>query len=820
MELKETKIIPIDINKEMHRSFLDYSMSVIVSRALPDVRDGLKPVHRRILYALHELGMMPDKPHRKSAYLVGEVLGKYHPHGDVAVYDALVRMAQDFSTRYPLVDGHGNFGSIDGDSAAAMRYTEVRMASITNEMLADIEKETVDYRLNYDESREEPVVLPSRIPNLLINGSAGIAVGMATNIPPHNLREVVDALCYLIDQPEAEVNDLLHYIKGPDFPTGGTIMGLEGIKNAYSSGRGSIRIRARVSFEQLSGGKTAIIVTELPYLVNKARLVEKIAELVRDKKIEGISDLRDESDRNGMRIVIELRRDVEPRLILNHLYKHTQMEDSFGVIMLALVNGRPQVLNLKETLTYYLEHRKEVVTRRTQFDLRKAEERLHIVEGLRIALQFLDEVIRIIRQSKTPDKAREGLIERFGLTIIQAQAILDMRLQRLTGLEREKLENEYNELLQKIAELKAILADDYKIMSIVRTELLEAKKKFGDERRTQISLKDEKFDVEDFIANEEVVITITHRGYIKRLPLSTYRSQRRGGRGISGMVTRNDDFVEHLFITTTHHYLLFFTNQGKVYRLKVYEIPEASRQARGVAAVNLLDLSSNNEYINAIIPVKQFTKNRFLVMCTRKGIIKKTELIHYQHCRRDGLIAIHLDDGDELIGVKLTSGNEEIILATKKGMAIRFGEDEVRNVGRVARGVKGITLKDDDVVISIDTVHDNAQLLAVTENGFGKLTSIQEYRSQKRGGMGVKALNITSRNGQLVAIKLVHQKDELMIISHSGIIIRLQIDQIPKQKRNAQGVTLMKLTPGDKVMAVAKVITKEEVKQLPNQPLS
>jgi DNA gyrase subunit A len=804
-----SKIIPIDINKEMRRSFLDYSMSVIVSRALPDVRDGLKPVHRRILYALHDLGITPDKPHRKSAYLVGEVLGKYHPHGDSAVYDAMVRLAQDFSTRYPLVDGHGNFGSIDGDSAAAMRYTEVRMARITQEMLADIEKETVDFRPNYDETREEPTVLPSRIPNLLVNGSAGIAVGMATNIPPHNLGEVVDSLVHLIDRPEAEIKDLVQFIKGPDFPTGGVIMGREGIKSAYISGRGSIRVRACATLEELPGNKTAIIVTELPYQVNKARLVEKIAELVRDKKIEGITELRDESDRSGMRIVIELRRDVTPRVVLNHLYKHTQMEDTFGVIMLALVNGKPRILNLKEVLTYYLEHRKDVITRKTRYELRKAEERLHIVEGLRVALQYLDEVIRTIRQSRSPDIARKALVDKFDLSTIQAQAILDMRLQRLTGLERQKLEEEYNQLIKLIEELNSILADEHKIMLIVRGELLEAKKQYADPRRTQISQDDEVIDIEDLIPDEEVVITTTHQGYIKRLPLSTYRSQRRGGRGVTGITTKNEDFVDQLFITTTHHYMLFFTNLGRIYRLKVYEIPEAGRQAKGTSAINLLNLDGN-EYINAIIPVREFFEDQFLIMGTKKGIIKKTQLSQYRFTRRDGIIAIQLDEGDELIGVKLTNGREEIILSTWKGMAIRFSEKEVRSMGRVARGVKGITLKEDDVVVSMDVVRDDAQVLTVTEKGFGKRTPVEQYRSQKRGGTGVKVMKLSPRNGHLAAIKLVHPEDELILISHEGIVIRMQVNEISEQHRDTQGVTLMKLDPGDKVVAVAKVVSRED----------
>lgn len=809
MEASESKIIPIDIYKEMRRSFLDYSMSVIVSRALPDVRDGLKPVHRRILYALHDLGMTPDKPHRKSAYLVGEVLGKYHPHGDTAVYDAMVRLAQDFSTRYPLVDGHGNFGSIDGDSAAAMRYTEVRMARIALEMLADLDKETVDFRPNYDESREEPAVLPSRIPNLLVNGSSGIAVGMATNIPPHNLGEVADALIYLIDNPAAEIEDLMQMIKGPDFPTGGIIMGIDGIISAYTKGRGSIRVRAKTTFEPLPNGKTAIIVTELPYQVNKARLIEKIADLVREKRIEGITGLGDESDRSGMRIVIELRRDVKPRIVLNHLFKHTQMEDTFGVIMLALVNGQPRVLNLGEVLHYYLEHRKEVITRKTRFELRKAEERLHIVEGLRIAIDHLDEVIKTIRQSRSTDVARKALMEKFGLTEIQASAILEMRFRQLTGLEREKLEEEFAQLNKRIEELRSILADINKVLGIIRKEMLELKKQYADERRTQVNLDDVKIDIEDLIPDEEVVITITHQGYVKRIPLSAYHSQRRGGKGVTGLTTKNEDFVEHIFITTTHQHLLFFTNLGQVYRLKVYEIPEGGRQAKGTSANNLLNFS-NKEYINAVIPVKDFSEEFYLVMGTQKGIIKKTKLSHYRFTRQDGIIAIQLDEDDELIGVKLTKGEEEIMLSTRGGMSIRFNENGVRSIGRVARGVKGISLRPDDLVVSMDTIRDDAQVLAVTENGFGKRTPVGQYRPQGRGGMGVKALNLTPRNGPLVAIKLVHPEDELMIISHEGIIIRILVDQISEQSRTAQGVTLMKLNPGDKVVAVAKVVIRDE----------
>ncbi|NPV27963.1 MAG: DNA gyrase subunit A [Firmicutes bacterium] len=815
MPENNTKIIPIDINEEMKKSFLDYSMSVIVSRALPDVRDGLKPVHRRILYAMNELGMTPDKPHKKSAHPVGEVLSKYHPHGDAAVYEAMVRMAQDFSTRYPLVDGHGNFGSIDGDSAAAMRYTEVRMAKITLEMLADINKDTVDFRPNYDESLEEPTVLPARIPNLLVNGSAGIAVGMATNIPPHNLGEVVDALVMLIEDPTVELSQLIKKIKGPDFPTGGIIVGRDGIISAYGTGRGSITVRAKCHVEKTSNGKQVILVTELPYQVNKARLIEKIAELVRERKIDGITDLRDESDRSGMRIVIELRRDANPQVILNQLYQHTQMQDTFGVIMLALVDGAPRILNLKEVLHHYIDHRKQVITRRTRFDLNKAEERMHIVEGLRIALAYLDEVIQTIRRSQTPEIAKNALMERFGLSDKQAQAILDMRLQRLTGLEREKLEEEFQELTKTINYLRSVLAEENLVLGIIKEELLKVKEQFADPRRTQIVEESTKLEIEDLIPEEDMVITITHQGYIKRMPVNTYRSQRRGGRGIVAMTTKEEDFVEHLFVTTTHHYLLFFTNRGRVYRLKVYEIPEASRQAKGTSMVNLLAIGGEDK-INAVIPVREFVDDKYLFMATRCGVVKKTELSEYDSSRRDGIIAINLDENDELIGVKLTDGTEEIILGTRQGMAIRFAETDVRSMGRTARGVKGITLKPNDLVVSMDTVRNDADLLVVTENGFGKRTPLTDYRKQSRGGKGIMTIRTTKRNGSLVSIKVVKTGDELMIISGEGIIIRLNVEDISQMGRATQGITLMRLDPKDKVVAVAKVVSKngEEDKNL------
>jgi len=803
------KVIPIDINVEMKHSYLDYAMSVIVGRALPDVRDGLKPVHRRILYAMHSLGLTPDKSHRKSAYIVGEVLAKYHPHGDVAVYDALVRLAQDFACRYPLVDGHGNFGSVDGDSAAAMRYTEARMAKITLEMLSDIEKDTVDFIPNYDEKTEEPTVLPSRIPNLLINGSSGIAVGMATNIPPHNLGEVIDGVIMLIDNPEAEVKDLMTVIKGPDFPTGGKIMGREGIWNAYRTGRGSIKVRAQVTIDTTDSGKQCIIVNEIPYQVNKARLIEKIAELVKDKKLEGISDLRDESDRNGMRIMIELRRDANPQVVLNMLYKHTQMQDSFGVNMLALVEGRPQTLGLKQVLFYYLEHQKDVIVRRTRFELKKAEDRAHIVEGLRTAIAYLDEVIKTIRASRTTDIAKKALVEKFGLSERQSEAIVEMRLRQLTGLELEKLEQEYRELVSKIAYLRSILESEKKVLEIIKTEILNVKKKFADPRRSVISDEElSALEAEDLIPEEDVVITITNQGYIKRIPLDTYRSQRRGGRGVMAMGTKTEDFVRHLFITTTHNFLLFFTNQGKVYRLKVYEIPEAGRQAKGMAIVNLLYVGSD-EKVTAVIPVKEYDPNQFLFMSTRSGMVKKTSLDEYDSSRRDGIIAISLKEDDQLVDVKLTSGQEEIILATGRGKAIRFPEEQVRPMGRNTRGVKGINLAAKDQVIGMETVRPEAFLFTVTANGFGKRTLLSEYRVQTRGGKGIINIKVNKRNGPVVAVQVVKGDDEIMMVSAEGIAIRYQAVDVSRIGRATQGVTLMRLDLNDTVVAVAKVHTDE-----------
>ncbi|MCL6612522.1 MAG: DNA gyrase subunit A [Peptococcaceae bacterium] len=803
------KVVPIDINDEMKQSYLDYAMSVIVGRALPDVRDGLKPVHRRILYAMYQLGMTPDRPHRKSAHIVGQVMAKFHPHGDMAIYDALVRLAQDFSCRYPLVDGHGNFGSVDGDSAAAMRYTEARMARITMEMLADIEKNTVDFIPNYDGSDQEPTILPAKIPNLLVNGSSGIAVGMATNIPPHNLGEVIDGILHLIENPGAGPEDLMNFIKGPDFPTAGKIMGRDGIRAAYTTGRGSIKVRAKTVIEKISGGKSAIIVREIPYMVNKARLVEKIAELVREKKIDGITDLRDESDRNGMRIVIELRRDVNPEVILNQLYKHTQMQETFGVIMLALVDGEPRVLNLREIIYYYLDHQKQVITRRSRFDLEKAEDRSHIVEGLIIALDHIDEVISTIRASRTVEEARQSLMEKFNLTGRQAEAIVEMRLRSLTGLEREKLDNEYDELQKRIAYLRSVLENEWMVYRIIRDELTEIRKKFSDERRTEISDEDVSIDEEDLIQEEDMVITITNQGYIKRIALDTYKSQRRGGRGITGMGTKEEDFVKHLFIASTHHYFLFFTNRGKAYRLKVHEIPEGGRTAKGTAIVNLLEIE-REERITAVIPVKEFFEDMYLFMATRKGVVKKTDLTQYRTTRRDGIIAINLDEGDDLVEVKLTDGSQEIMLGTKNGLAIRFSEKDVPPYGRTARGVKGITLRKGDEVVSMDTVRPGADVLVVTANGFGKRTGVDEYRSQSRGGMGLINVKTTQRNGEVVALQVVRPDEEVMMISREGIIIRIKARDVSSMGRATQGVTLMRLDPGDKLVAAAKVNTGEE----------
>ncbi len=808
MDFGQGKVVPVNLEHEMKNSYIDYAMSVIVSRALPDVRDGLKPVHRRILYAMQEAGMGPTKPYKKSARIVGEVLGKYHPHGDTSVYDAIVRMAQDFSMRYMLADGHGNFGSVDGDPAAAMRYTEVRMSRIAELMLQDIDKETVDFVPNYDESLKEPSVLPAKFPQLLVNGTSGIAVGMATNIPPHNMGEVIDGTLMLIDHPDATVEELMQVIKGPDFPTAGLILGTEGIKSAYTTGRGVIKMRANARIETLSNGKPRIIVTELPYQVNKARLVESIAQLVRDKEIEGITGLNDESDRSGMRIVIDLRRDANANVILNQLYKHTKLQDSFGVIMLALVDGKPQVLNLKQVLHYYIKHQEDVITRRTQYELKKAQERAHILEGLTIALDHLDAVITTIRESRTADIAKAALMDGFKLSEIQAQAILDLRLQRLTGLEREKIEQEYQETLKAIEEYKAILADENRILGIIKDELTAVKKKFGDARRTKLTIDTSEIDVEDLIAEEDVVVTLTHGGYIKRIPLDTYRRQNRGGKGIKGMPTKEKDFVEDMLITTTHHTILFFTNRGRVYHLKAYEIAESSRTAKGTAIINLLQLQPG-ESIRAIIQVREFNPDAYLFFATRKGIVKKTGLIEFQNLHKGGLNAINLDDDDDLIGVKFTSGSHDIILGTKWGMAIIFSEDDVRSMGRTARGVKGIRLNDGDEVIAMDSLRQNSEVLTVTAEGYGKRTEAGEYRIQTRGGKGLINLKVTDKTGDVIGLRVVHPDQELMLITEDGIVIRTTISDIRNTGRNASGVKLITTNEGDKVASMAVLDQKD-----------
>ena len=805
-EFENQKIIPVEIVKEMKKSYIDYAMSVIVSRALPDVRDGLKPVHRRILYTMHESGLYPDKGYRKCATTVGDVLGKYHPHGDAAVYDSMVRMAQDFSLRYPLVDGHGNFGSVDGDPAAAYRYTESKMAKLSVQMLRDIEKETVDFTPNYDERLKEPVVRPARFPQLLVNGSSGIAVGMATNVPPHNLKEVIDGVIALIDNPDITIEELMEYIKGPDFPTSGVIMGMSGIRSAYTTGRGKIIIRAKAEIEE-DGNRQKIIVTEIPYQVNKARLIEKIADLVKDKRLEGISDLRDESDRDGMRIVIELKRDANASIVLNNLYKFTQMQETFGVIMLALVDNKPAILNLKEVLEHYLKFQEDVIVRRTKFDLRKAEARAHILEGLRIALDNIDEIIRVIRSSY--NDAKEKLCERFGLSEIQAQAILDMRLARLQGLERDKIDQEYAELEEKIAYYKKILSDEGMVLDIIKDELNEIKDKYGDERRTSISFDYSEIDMEDLIDEEDVVITLTHFGYVKRLKTDTYRAQRRGGRGISGLSTRKEDFVEELFVTSTHNYILFFTNMGRMFKLKAYQIPEASRTAKGMAIVNLLELEAN-EKITATIPLKEFEDGKYLTMVTRKGTIKKTGLMEYNTNRSGGLRAIGLEEDDELIRVKLTDGTRDIIIGTHKGMAIRFNEQDVRPMGRTAHGVRGIKLKDNDYVVGASLVSEGVDLLIVSENGMGKRTNVDEYKVQQRGGKGVKTYKITEKTGDIAGIKTIDDNHDIMLITSDGVVIRTGANEISTLGRDTSGVRLMRLAEDIKVVAIARIDKEEE----------
>ena len=804
-------VTAINIEDEMRRSYLDYAMSVIVGRALPDVRDGLKPVHRRILFAMNELGNTHDKPYKKSARIVGDVIGKYHPHGDVAVYDSIVRMAQDFSMRCMLIDGQGNFGSVDGDSPAAMRYTEIRMSKLAEELLEDIEKETVDFGPNYDDSMVEPLVLPAKYPNLLVNGSGGIAVGMATNIPPHNLREIVSGTIELINNPDITIPELMTHIPGPDFPTAGFIHGKEGIAQAYMTGRGIIQMRARTVIEKKKGEREAIIVTELPYQVNKAKLIEKIAELVRDKKIEGISDLRDESDREGMRIVIELKKDEIAGAIINQLYKFTPMQDSFGIINLSIVDGQPRVLTLKETLQCFVKHRKEVVTRRTIFDLKKAEARAHILEGLKVALENLDEVIEIIRDAASPKEAQGKLAARFSFTEIQAQAILDMRLQRLTGLERDKIIEEHRETLSLIERLKEILGSERLLLNIIVEELREIRDRFGDDRRTEIIEQSKDISIEDMIAEEDMVVTVSHSGYIKRNPLSLYRSQHRGGKGKMGMTTREEDFVEHLFVASTHSYILFFTSIGKVYWLKVHELPLGGPTTKGKAIVNLLSLAPG-EAITAMLPVREFSKDRNIVMGTRNGVVKKTDLMAYSNPRTGGIIALNLDEGDSLVAVDITDGSKDILLSTKNGKAIRFKEEEVREIGRVGRGVKGLELEDDDKVVSMEVIAEGTTILTATENGFGKRTDLSEYPLQHRGGKGVITIKTTARNGSVVSVMQVTDDDDVMMITSNGKVVRTGVKGISVIGRNTQGVKLIWVEGGEKVVGVARLAEKEEEK--------
>ena len=809
MDKAEENIIQRDIENEMRTAYIDYAMSVIVQRALPDVRDGLKPVHRRILYTMHEDGFTPDKPYRKCATTVGDVLGRYHPHGDSSVYDALVRMAQDFSLRYMMVDGHGNFGSVDGDPPAAYRYTEARMSKIAVNMLTDIEKNTVDFMPNFDDRLQEPTVLPAKIPALLVNGSSGIAVGMATNIPPHNLTEVINGIIKIIDEDEVTDEDLMSVIKGPDFPTGATILGREGIKQAYTTGRGKITLRAEAEIEEMSGNKQRIIVSSLPYQVNKAKLIEHIADLVKEKRLEGISAIRDESDRQDkVRIVVELKRDANPQVVLNQLYKNTQMQDTFGIIMLALVNGEPKILTLRQCLDYYIEHRKNVVLRRTKFDLDKAEARAHILEGLKIALDNIDEVIAIIRAAY--DDAKERLMERFGLSEIQAQAILDMRLKTLSGLQREKIEDEYNELMKLIAYLKEVLSSETLVYGIIKDELIEIRDKFGDERLTKIVAAEGDIDVEDLIKEEQSVIALTHFGYIKRMPIDTYKSQKRGGKGITGIATREEDFVKQIFTASTHDTILFFSNKGKLYKLRGYEIPEAGRTARGTAIVNLLSLDAG-EKVSAIIPIQNFAEGKYLLFATKNGIIKKTSLTEYNSARKTGLLSITLKEDDELIDVRLTDGEDNVVLVTKGGMSITFDEKDVRPMGRVSQGVIGIRLGKDDEVIGMESIiaGANATLLAITENGFGKRTELDEYRVQTRGGKGVITYKVTPKTGNIVGIRIVEEADDVMLITDTGTIIRLNVAGISVLGRSTQGVTLMRTNEG-RVVSIEKITEKEE----------
>ena len=803
-------LLPLDVEEELKKSFISYAMAVIVTRALPDVRDGLKPVHRRILYSMSELGYTPDKPYRKSARIVGDVLGKYHPHGDSSVYDAMVRLAQDFSIRYMLVDGQGNFGSVDGDGAAAMRYTEARMSRLSLELVRDIDKETVDFYPNFDETLMQPSVMPSRYPNLLVNGSSGIAVGMATNIPPHNLGEVVDAVVYMIDHPDCSVDDLMQFVKGPDFPTGGVILGKRGIYDAYHEGRGRIIVRAKSEIEDMGGNRQRIVVTEIPYMVNKARLIEKIAELVHEKTVDGISDIRDESDRDGMRIVIDLKRDVNANIVLNYLYKHTQLQDTFGAIMLALVDGEPKILSLRQIIHHYIEHQEDVIRRRTQYDLNKAEARSHILEGLIIALDNIDEVVRMIRASRTAQEAKTGLMERFGLSDRQAQAILDMRLQRLTGLERDKIEAEYAELQKQIAYFRAVLADEQLVLGIIRDEILEIRDKFADERRTEISALEGEIDMLDLIEEEDMVVTMTHYGYVKRLPKTTYRAQRRGGKGVIATTTREEDFVEQMYVTSTHDPILFFTNKGRVYQMNCYEIPEAGRTARGTAIVNLLQLSPG-EKVTTMLPFPaEKSEGTYLVMATRKGTIKRTELSEFMNLRRAGLIAIVLRDDDELIGVRRTEGDSDILVGTRDGMSIRFHESDMRPMGRSAMGVRSIDLDEGDEVIDVAFVEEGAQVLSITENGYGKRTDIDEYRLQQRGGKGIKAMNLTEKTGNLAAQLLVHDDEDLLLITSDGTVIRTPVNSISVLGRNTQGVRLMRVGEDSKVVCVARAEPEPE----------
>ena len=806
------KIEEVDLKKKMEESYIDYAMSVIAARALPDVRDGLKPVQRRVLYSMIELNNGPDKPHRKCARIVGDTMGKYHPHGDSSIYGALVNMAQEWNTRYPLVDGHGNFGSEDGDGPAAMRYTEARLSKISMEMLADINKDTVDFEPNFDETEKEPVVLPSRYPNLLVNGTSGIAVGMATNIPPHNLREVVDAVVKIMDNRiledrDTEIEEIMGIVKAPDFPTGGVILGTRGVEEAYRTGRGKIRVRAVTNIETLPNGKSQIIVTELPYMVNKAKLIEKIADLHKEKRIDGITDLRDESNREGTRVVIELRRDANANVILNQLYKHTQMQDTFGVIMLALVNGQPKVLSLLDMLKCYIAHQEDVVTRRTKYDLNKAEERDHILQGLLIAQDHIDEVIQIIRSSQTPQISKDRLIERFGLTDVQAQAIIDMRLRALTGLEHEKLEAEHQELLKKIAELKAILADEKRLLGVIRSELLVIKDKYGDDRRSKIGYDEFDISMEDMIPRENTIIAMTNLGYIKRMTVDNFKAQNRGGRGIKGMQTIEEDFIADLLMTTTHHYVMFFTNFGRVYRLKAYEIPEAGRTARGTAIINLLQLAPE-EKISAIIPVKDYEKDDNLFMVTRKGIVKKTPILEYSNVRKNGLAAINLREDDELIEVKVTNADSEIFLVTRDGMCIRFKETDVRNTGRTSMGVIGMTLSDNDEIVGMQLDHQGDSLLIVSENGMGKRTSMDEFTVQHRGGKGVKCYKITEKTGYVIGVKAVTDENEIMMITTEGIIIQIRMDDVSQLGRITSGVKLINLDAGVTVAQIAKVREK------------